>query len=167
MTVGLQRIVNEKGNGKLAMQMGLGVVGAAYTQKSQATLNDTTPIAKLIEEAGAIVVSKDSPYTDITSLIDAWKKDPSKVNVGGGSSPGGPDHLLREVILQPYIRYDDEKFEGIARNDRTVAAGLEARYLLNQYVAAYAGYAFERRDTNALGRDFTSNVFTFGLRGQL
>ncbi|MEO7753763.1 MAG: tripartite tricarboxylate transporter substrate-binding protein [Terracoccus sp.] len=93
-TVGLQRTVNEKGNGKLAMQMGLGVVGAAYTQKSQATLNETTPIAKLIEEAGAIVVPKDSPYGDITALVDAWKKDPKKINVGGGSSPGGPDHLL-------------------------------------------------------------------------
>ncbi len=114
-TVGLQRTVNEKGNGKLAMQMGLGVVGAAYTQKSQATLNDTTPIAKLIEEAGAVVVSKDSPFTDIGSLIDAWKKDPAKVNVGGGSSPGGPDHLLpmqlaKAVGIEPktvsFISYD-------------------------------------------------------------
>ncbi|MGO4596701.1 Bug family tripartite tricarboxylate transporter substrate binding protein [Terrabacter sp. 2RAF25] len=114
-TVGLQRVVNEKGNGKLAMQMGLGVVGAAYTQKSKATLNDTTPIAKLIEEAGAIVVSKDSPYKDVKSLVDAWKKDPSKINVGGGSSPGGPDHLLpmqlaKAVGIDPtkvsYISYD-------------------------------------------------------------
>ena len=114
-TVGLQRVVNEKGNGKLAMQMGLGVVGAAYTQKSKATLNDTTPIAKLIEEAGAIVVSKDSPYKDLKSLVDAWKKDPSKVNVGGGSSPGGPDHLLpmqlaKAAGIDPtkvsYISYD-------------------------------------------------------------
>src|SRR6476660_3534310 len=71
-TVGLQRTVNEKGNGKLAMQMGLGVVGAAYTQKSNATLNDTTPIAKLIEEAGAIVVPKDSPYQDVKALVAAW-----------------------------------------------------------------------------------------------
>lgn len=93
-TVGLQRVVNEKGNGKLAMQMGLGVVGAAYTQKSKASLNETTPIAKLIEEAGAIVVPKDSPYTDITQLVEAWKKDPKALAVGGGSSPGGPDHLL-------------------------------------------------------------------------
>lgn len=114
-TVGLQRVVNEKGNGKLAMQMGLGVVGAAYTQKSQAKLSDTTPIAKLIEEAGAIVVPADSPYQDITTLVDAWKKDPSKVNVGGGSSPGGPDHLLpmqlaKAVGIEPktvsYISYD-------------------------------------------------------------
>ena len=114
-TVGLQRIVNEKGNGKLAMQMGLGVVGAAYTQKSKATLNDTTPIAKLIEEAGAIVVPKDSPYQDINQLVAAWKKDPKKMAVGGGSSPGGPDHLLpmqlaKAVGIDPkqvsFVSYD-------------------------------------------------------------
>ena len=99
-TVGLQRVVNEEGNGKLAMQMGLGVVGAAYTQNTQASLGDTTPIAKLIEEAGAIVVPKDSPYTDITQLVDAWKKDPGALAVGGGSSPGGPDHLLPMQLAQ-------------------------------------------------------------------
>ncbi|GAB3440944.1 tripartite tricarboxylate transporter substrate binding protein [Phycicoccus ginsengisoli] len=114
-TVGLQRVVNEKGNGKLAMQMGLGVVGAAYTQKSKATLADTTPIAKLIEEAGAIVVPKDSPYKDINQLVAAWKADPKKMAVGGGSSPGGPDHLLpmqlaKAVGIDPkqvsYVSYD-------------------------------------------------------------
>jgi putative tricarboxylic transport membrane protein len=114
-TVGLQRVVNEEGNGKLAMQMGLGVLGAAYTQKSKASLNDTTPIAKLIEEAGAIVVPKDSPYTDINQLVDAWKKDPKSLAVGGGSSPGGPDHLLpmqlaKAVGIDPktvgYVSYD-------------------------------------------------------------
>jgi putative tricarboxylic transport membrane protein len=97
------------------MQMGLGVVGAAYTQKSKATLNDTTPIAKLIEEAGAIVVPKDSPYQDVNALVAAWKADPKKVNVGGGSSPGGPDHLLpmqlaKAVGIDPkavsYIGFD-------------------------------------------------------------
>jgi putative tricarboxylic transport membrane protein len=114
-TVGLQRVVNEKGNGKLAMQMGLGVVGAAYTQKSKATLNETTPIAKLIEEAGAIVVPKDSPYKDINQLVTAWKANPKKLAVGGGSSPGGPDHLLpmqlaKAVGIDPkdvsYVTYD-------------------------------------------------------------
>jgi putative tricarboxylic transport membrane protein len=114
-TVGLQRLVNEKGNGKLAMQMGLGVVGSAYTSKSEATLTDTTPLAKLIEEAGAIVVSKDSPYKTIDDLVTAWKKDPKKVAVGGGSSPGGPDHLLpmqlaKAVGIEPkkvnYVSYD-------------------------------------------------------------
>ncbi|MET9833408.1 tripartite tricarboxylate transporter substrate-binding protein [Streptomyces sp. NPDC006385] len=114
-TVGLQRLVNEKGNGKLAMQMGLGVVGASYTSKSKATLTDTTPIAKLIEEAGAIVVPKDSPYKTMDDLVTAWKKNPKKLAVGGGSSPGGPDHLLpmqlaKAVGIKPkdvnFVSYD-------------------------------------------------------------
>jgi putative tricarboxylic transport membrane protein len=114
-TVGLQRTVNEKGNGKLAMQMGLGVVGASYTSKSKATLTQTTPLAKLIEEAGAIVVPKNSPYKSITDLVAAWKANPKGVSVGGGSSPGGPDHLLpmqlaKAVGIDPkqvnYVSYD-------------------------------------------------------------
>jgi putative tricarboxylic transport membrane protein len=36
-TVGLQRLVNEKGNADMLMQMGLGVVGAQYSNKSEAT----------------------------------------------------------------------------------------------------------------------------------
>lgn len=93
-TVGLARTVNEKGNGELAMLMGLGVVGASYTNDTDASLSDTTPLARLIEEPGAIMVPKDSPFETLDDLVTAWKKDPGSVTVGGGSSPGGPDHLL-------------------------------------------------------------------------
>ena len=61
-TVGLQRLVNEEGNADMLMQMGLGVVGAQFSNQSEATLDQTTPVAKLIEEAEAIVVPGDSPY---------------------------------------------------------------------------------------------------------
>ncbi len=99
-TVGLSRTVSEEGNGKLLMMMGLGVVGAQYTNKTEQKLDQTTPIAKLIEESGAIVVPKDSPYTSIEDLVAAWKKDPQGLAVGGGSSPGGPDHLLPMQLAQ-------------------------------------------------------------------
>jgi len=75
-TVGLSRTVSEKGNGKLLMMMGLGVVGAQYTNKSEAKLDQTTPIAKLIEESGAIVVPKNSPYKNIKDLVTAWRPTP-------------------------------------------------------------------------------------------
>jgi len=114
-TVGLQRLVNEKGKDDILMQMGLGVVGAVYTNKSKATLNDTVPIAKLIEESEAIVVPKRSPYTSIDQLVAAWKANPGKVPVGGASNPGGPDHLTpmlfaKAVGVTPkdvnYVAYD-------------------------------------------------------------
>ena len=114
-TVGLQRVANEKGKGTLLLQMGLGVVGATYTNKSQATLEQTTPVARLIQEAEAVVVPKDSPHRTLQDLVTAWKADPGKTPVGGASSPGGPDHLTpmllaKEVGVEPkqvnYVSYD-------------------------------------------------------------
>ncbi|WP_127125154.1 tripartite tricarboxylate transporter substrate binding protein [Georgenia sp. SYP-B2076] len=99
-TVGLARTVSEAGNGDLAMLMGLGVVGASYTNKSEATLTETTPLAKLIEEPGAIMVPAGSPFQTIDDLVTAWKADPAGLSVGGGSSPGGPDHLLPMQLAQ-------------------------------------------------------------------
>ena len=99
-TVGLQRLVNEKGNDDILMQMGLGVVGAVYTNKSKATLNDTVPIAKLIEESEAIVVPKGSPYDTLDKLVAAWKANPGKVPVGGASNAGGPDHLTPMLLAK-------------------------------------------------------------------
>ncbi|MFJ9041351.1 Bug family tripartite tricarboxylate transporter substrate binding protein [Streptomyces sp. NPDC102406] len=114
-TVGLTRLVGEHGNGRLAMSMGLGVVGAARSNHSPKTLADTTPIARLTEEADVVVVAKDSPYRTVGQLVDAWRKNPGKLPVGGGSSPGGPDHLApmlmaRAVGIAPkkvnYIPFD-------------------------------------------------------------
>lgn len=114
-TVGLQRLVNEKGQDDILMQMGLGVVGAVYTNKSKATLNDTVPIAKLIEESEAIVVPKGSPYQTLDQLVAAWKANPGKVPVGGASNAGGPDHLTPMLLAKAvgvtpkdvnYVAYD-------------------------------------------------------------
>ncbi|SBT90758.1 putative tricarboxylic transport membrane protein [Streptomyces sp. DI166] len=99
-TVGLTRLVSEHGNGKLAMSMGLGVVGAARSNHAPKTLADTTPIARLTEEQDVVVVAEESPYKSIDELIEAWRKDPGKLPVGGGSSPGGPDHLAPMLMAR-------------------------------------------------------------------
>ncbi|MDT9693171.1 tripartite tricarboxylate transporter substrate binding protein [Streptomyces sp. P9(2023)] len=99
-TVGLTRLVGEQGNGKVAMSMGLGVVGAVHTNKTPKTLADTTPIARLTMEPDIVVVGKNSPYKTIQDLLTAWKANPGKLPVGGGSSPGGPDHLAPMLMAQ-------------------------------------------------------------------
>ena len=132
-TVGLQRLVNEEGNADMLMQMGLGVVGAQFSNQSEATLDQTTPVAKLIEEAEAIVVPGDSPYQSIDDLVTAWKADPGNTPVGGASNPGGPDHLTprllaQEVGVKPtdvnYVAYDGggELLAGILGGDVKFAA---------------------------------------------
>lgn len=114
-TVAMARLMNERGNGDLMMTMGLGVVGATYTNGSHIKASDATAIAKLIEDPGAIFVPADSPFQTVTDFVTAWKADPSKVTIGGGSSPGGPDHLFpmelaKAVGVEPksvnFVTYD-------------------------------------------------------------
>ena len=139
-TVGLAKLINEKGNGDLAMMMGLGVVGATFTNKSSAKLTNTTPIAKLIEESGGIMVAKDSPYQNIADLVKAWKANPKAFAVGGGSNPGGPDHLLpmqlaKAVGIDPkavnFISYDGggELLPAILGNKLAFAASGTGEYV--------------------------------------
>jgi len=114
-TIGLSRLVNARGNGRLLMMMGLGVVGAVFTNRSAVGLADTTPLARLIEDPSAIVVPKDSRLRDLRDFLRAWRRDPDGLSVGGGSSPGGPDHLLPMQVAEAagidptrtrYIGYD-------------------------------------------------------------
>ncbi len=93
-TVALHRLLAERGNGELAMMMGLGVVGATATRTGSDQVTAATPIARLIEEAEAVLVPAASPYHTVGELMAAWRADPARVAVGGGSTLGGPDHLL-------------------------------------------------------------------------
>ncbi|WP_274309665.1 Bug family tripartite tricarboxylate transporter substrate binding protein [Solibacillus daqui] len=61
---------------------------------------DTTPLAQLTKDYGAIVVKNDSPYQTIKDLLDAIKADPSALTLAGGSAPGSMDHLI--TILPAY-----------------------------------------------------------------
>ena len=114
-TVAMQRLANSSGADDLVMTMGLGVVGAVYTNESDARVSDMTPIARVVEEQEGLLVPADSPFETVDDLVQAWTADPGSVTVGGGSSPGGPDHLFpmqlaQELEIDPrevnYISYD-------------------------------------------------------------
>ncbi|QYR21809.1 tripartite tricarboxylate transporter substrate binding protein [Paenibacillus sp. sptzw28] len=55
---------------------------------------DTTPLAQLTKDYGAIAVPADSKFNDMKSLVEAIKADPTKVTMAGGSAPGSMDHLI-------------------------------------------------------------------------
>jgi putative tricarboxylic transport membrane protein len=97
---GLRRLAYERGNGRLVMLMGLGVVGAEIAADAEVTLRDTTAIARLVQEPAILVVRRDSPYGSLDSLISAWRADPGGVPIGGGSSVGGPDHLVTMLLAE-------------------------------------------------------------------
>jgi putative tricarboxylic transport membrane protein len=63
------------------------------TGQTELSYKNVTPIAMLINDYGAFAVPKDSPYQSMTDVIEALKKDPKSVKIGGASSPGSMDHL--------------------------------------------------------------------------
>ncbi len=76
---------------------------------------DTTPLAQLTKDFGAIVVRADSPYKSLSELLDAIKADPKAITMAGGSAPGSMDHLITilpafEYGIDPksvkYVSYD-------------------------------------------------------------
>lgn len=114
-TVAMQRLLNEEGSDDLLMTMGLGVIGAVYTNQSEATVDKAIPIARLIEEQEAIIVPADSPFESVNDFVEAWKANPDKVIIGGGSAPGGPDYLFPMQLADAvgvtpkdvaYVEYD-------------------------------------------------------------
>jgi putative tricarboxylic transport membrane protein len=98
-TVGLAGFAADKGKGGTMMTMGLVMVGAIETNKSKATLDDVTPIARLTSEQEAVVVPASSPYKTLADFVAAWKTDPGKLAIAGGSA-GGTDQILAGLLAQ-------------------------------------------------------------------
>jgi putative tricarboxylic transport membrane protein len=76
---------------------------------------DLTMIAGTIGDYAAFVVSKDSPIKSFKDLVAAYKANPKAVAIGGGSVPGGMDHIVVAMAMQAagqdptkvkYIPYD-------------------------------------------------------------
>ncbi|WP_406312400.1 tripartite tricarboxylate transporter substrate binding protein [Streptosporangium sp. NBC_01639] len=98
-TIGLAQLAAAKGNGNLLMTMGLVMVGAVEQNKSKVTLAETTPVAKLTEEYEIVVVPAASPYRTLADLVAAWKADPAKIAIAGGSA-GGTDHIVAGLMAK-------------------------------------------------------------------
>ncbi len=114
-SVAMTELMNEKGDEKVMMTVGLGVVGSLYSFGNQFKVTDATPLAQLMEEYEGVLVPADSPFKTMDDLVQKWKADPRSVVVGGGSSPGGPDHLFPMQLADAlginarkvrYITYD-------------------------------------------------------------
>jgi putative tricarboxylic transport membrane protein len=113
--VAMTELVGKVGDEHTLMTVGLGVVGSTYSFGSQFGLSDATPIAQLMSEPEGILVPGDSPFQTVDDFLEAWRADPGSLAVGGGSSPGGPDHLFpmqlaAEVGIDPndvnFVTYD-------------------------------------------------------------
>ncbi|MFM8769637.1 MAG: tripartite tricarboxylate transporter substrate binding protein [Rubrivivax sp.] len=135
--VGLPRFVNQrKGQGNSLMVGGSVMVGAAIANKSPVTMRNVTPIARLTEEAGVVVVPASGKIKTWNELMSALKSNPKAVSVAGGSA-GGTDHLILGLMVKALGRNPKEAayvaFAGGGPANAAIIGG--------QVVAGISGYS--------------------------
>ena len=76
---------------------------------------DLSLVSGTIGDYAALVVSSDSSYTNMKDLVTDFKANPTKTAIGGGSVPGGMDHLVAAMVMKAagadptavnYVAYD-------------------------------------------------------------
>lgn len=98
--VNLAYMQTQKGSDKLISVYSPPILLTHLTGASKYSYQDTTPLARLITDYGAFVVSKDSKYTSINEVMEALKQDPKSVKVGGTSAAGSMDHIQFLLIAK-------------------------------------------------------------------
>lgn len=97
-TVGLaQFVTTKKGRGDALLVVGLVLEGGILKNKSPVTLDNVTPLARLIGEYEVLVVPTGSDIKTLDDLIAKLKADPGSVSWGGGGA-GGVDHIMAGLI---------------------------------------------------------------------
>ena len=108
-------IENAESNHGTLMVNSTPIIIRSLTGRFPHNFRDLTMIAGTIGDYQAIITGKDSPYKSFKDVVAAYKKNPRKVSVGGGSVPGSLDHLSIAMAFQgagadptkvKYIAYD-------------------------------------------------------------
>ncbi len=108
-------IENADSNADTLMVNSTPIVIRSLTGVFPHNFRDLTLVAGTIGDYAAIVVDRASPINSMDDLLKAFDEDPSGTAVGGGSVPGGMDHLVAAMVMEAagkdalalkYIPYD-------------------------------------------------------------
>jgi putative tricarboxylic transport membrane protein len=100
-TVALAQVAPQKGKSDLLIASGLAMMSGIITNGTNVTLDDLTPVARIVGEYEVIVVPKSVPYNNADELFAAIKADPKSVAIAGGSA-GSADQIFIGLMAQHY-----------------------------------------------------------------
>jgi putative tricarboxylic transport membrane protein len=100
-TVALAQVAPQKGKNDLLIASGLAMMSGVITNGTAVTLDDLTPVARIVGEYEVIVVPKDVPFNTADELFAAIKANPKSVAIAGGSA-GSADHIFIGLLAQHY-----------------------------------------------------------------
>ncbi len=91
--VTLAYMQDRKGSDTLLVVYSAPLLLINLTGTTPLSYKNTTPLARLIVDYGCFAVAKKSKFKTINDVMDALKKDPKSVKIGGTSAAGSLDHL--------------------------------------------------------------------------
>ncbi|MFD5554551.1 Bug family tripartite tricarboxylate transporter substrate binding protein [Streptomyces sp. NPDC127068] len=100
-TVALAQVAPQKGKEDLWIASGLAMMSGVISNGTNVTLDNLTPLARLMGEYEVIVTPKDSPYKSVEDLFKAIKDNPKSVSIAGGSA-GSADHIYVGLLAKYY-----------------------------------------------------------------
>ena len=74
-------------------------IGPMMSKEARVTMNELTPIVRLVTEPGVIVVKSDSPYKTLKDFIEEARKRPGELKQSGGSI-GSRDNIVRNMLMK-------------------------------------------------------------------
>src|SRR4051812_27036941 len=93
------------------------------TRKTQYTMDEIHLVARVVDDPGVIVVRKDSPFTTITSVLDALRKTPGSVTFGHNGA-GTNGHLAIRILAKAAgVEPNEISYRGTAAQRTDVLGG--------------------------------------------
>ena len=95
-TIGLADFV-ARGDPHTLMVFGQVMLGAIRTNRTPLSIDDTVPLARLLDEYEVVAVPAGSPHETLADLMRDFRAEPERVSWAGGSA-GGIDHMLAGLL---------------------------------------------------------------------
>jgi len=103
-------------------------------------VDDVRWLAAIGTDYGVAIVRDDSPYQDLTSLMEAFKADPTKIVLGAGGSVGSQDWMKAALTARAAdVDYKKMRFVAFEGGGEALTA------LRGGHIQAYMGDAAEAR----------------------
>jgi putative tricarboxylic transport membrane protein len=112
----------------------------AQGQYSRFTERDVRWLGAVAADFGLVAVKADAPWKTMQELVAAWKADPAKITVGGGSAVGGQDHM-KVMLLARAAGIDPRSIKYVPFD----GGGQALTSLLGGFIQVFPGDASELR----------------------
>jgi putative tricarboxylic transport membrane protein len=112
----------------------------AQGQYSRFTERDVRWLGAVAADFGLVAVKADAPWKTMQELVAAWKADPAKITVGGGSAVGGQDHM-KVMLLARAAGIDPRAIKYVPFD----GGGQALTSLLGGFIQVFPGDASELR----------------------